>query len=250
MTTAGVRVDIEGLRKSFNGIAVLRGVDLQIAAGETLVIVGGSGEGKSVLLRHIAGLEVPDAGSIRLNGTDLEDYLAMPPEEKPFRLSMVFQGSALLNSMTVAQNVALRLLEHGKHPRAEVARIVETCLEQVGLKGAQDKLPADLSGGMRKRVAIARALAVEPQLILYDEPTADLDPMLTLQIGELIAEIGRVRDATQIVVTHNLALAVKIGNRIGVLRRGELVDLVPAHALKQSRHPFTQEFVKAASLPI
>ena len=247
MTTTGVRIDIDGLRKSYNGVAVLRGIDLHIEPGETLVIVGGSGEGKSVLLRHIAGLEEPDAGSIRFNGIDLSAYQEMRAAAKPFRLAMVFQGAALLNSLTVAENVALRLLEHGKS-RREVVDVVATCLEQVGLKHTEDKLPADLSGGMRKRVAIARALAAEPQLVLHDEPTADLDPILTGQIAELIANIGRRYHATQVIVTHNLAVATSIGDRIAVLRGGEMVDILPAHALKDSQHPFTQEFVKAATM--
>jgi len=247
--TPGVRIEIAGLRKSYNGVEVLRGIDLLIEPGESLVIVGGSGEGKSVLLRHIAGLEKPNAGRVRLNDIDLPTYQAMEAEKKPFRLAMVFQGAALLNSLTVAENVALRLLEHGKSKR-EVAEVVATCLQQVGLAHAEDKLPADLSGGMRKRVAIARALAAEPQLVLHDEPTADLDPILTLQIAELIANIGRLQPTTQVIVTHNLALATSVGDRIAVLRRGEVVEVLPADALKESRHPFTQEFVKAATMHI
>ena len=249
-TPTGVNIAITGVRKSFNGTPVLRGVDLHIDAGEIMVIVGGSGEGKSVLLRHIAGLETPDAGSIRLNSLELREYLRLPPAEKPFRLSMVFQGSALLNSMTVAENVSLRLKEHRTHAAAEIARIVSTCLEQVDLAGTEAKLPSELSGGMRKRVAIARALAVEPQIILYDEPTADLDPLLTQQIGELILRIKKTRGATQVVVAHNLALASEIGTHIAVLHEGRIVDYQPANALAQSTHPHTQEFLRAANLKL
>ena len=249
-TPTGVNIAITGVRKSFNGTPVLRGVDLHIDAGEIMVIVGGSGEGKSVLLRHIAGLETPDAGSIRLNSLELREYLHLPPAEKPFRLSMVFQGSALLNSMTVAENVSLRLKEHRTHAAAEIARIVSTCLEQVDLAGTEAKLPSELSGGMRKRVAIARALAVEPQIILYDEPTADLDPLLTQQIGELILRIKKTRGATQVVVAHNLALASEIGTHIAVLHEGRIVDYQPANALAQSTHPHTQEFLRAANLKL
>lgn len=249
MTTAsGVSIEITGLRKSFNGTPVLKGVDLRIDAGEIMVIVGGSGEGKSVLLRHIAGLETPDGGSIRLNGLELRDYLRMPPSEKPFRLSMVFQGSALLNSLTVAENVSLRLQEHRTHSDTEIERIVTTCLEQVDMAGTEDKLPSELSGGMRKRAAIARALAVEPQIILYDEPTADLDPILTQQIGALITRIHQTRGATQVVVAHNLALASEIGTHIAVLHQGQIVDYQPAGALVRSGHPHTQEFLRAANL--
>jgi phospholipid/cholesterol/gamma-HCH transport system ATP-binding protein len=249
-TTSGVNIEISGLRKSFNGTPVLQGVDLRIEAGETMVIIGGSGEGKSVLLRHIAGLETPDGGSICLNGMELRDYLHMPPGEKPFRLSMVFQGSALLNSLTVAENVSLRLKEHQTHSRAEIERIVATCLEQVDMAGTQRKLPSELSGGMRKRVAIARALAVEPQIILYDEPTADLDPILTEQIGALLTRIQNTRGTTQVVVAHDLALASEIGTHIAVLHEGRIVDYQPAHALARSNHPHTQEFLRAANLKL
>lgn len=247
-STGGVDITIEGLRKTFNGTAVLKDVDLRIEAGEIMVIVGGSGEGKSVLLRHIAGLEQPDAGSIRLDGIDLPGYLRLPSEEKPFRLSMVFQGSALLNSSTVAENVSLRLQEHHTHSDGEIRRIVTTCLAQVELAGTENKMPSELSGGMRKRVAIARALAVEPHVILYDEPTADLDPILTVQIGQLIKRIQATRGTTQVVVAHNLALAGEIGTHIAVLRGGRIVDYQPADALARSDNPYTQEFLRAANL--
>jgi phospholipid/cholesterol/gamma-HCH transport system ATP-binding protein len=244
----GVAIEISGLRKSFNAHPVLQGVDLRIAAGEIMVIVGGSGEGKSVLLRHIAGLEAADAGSIDLNGIALQEYLRLPPERKPFRLSMVFQSSALLNSLTVAENVSLRLREHRTHAPREIAGIVATCLEQVDLAGTEHLLPSELSGGMRKRVAIARALAVEPQVILYDEPTADLDPILTVQIGELVQRIQDTRGATQVIVAHDLLLATEIGTHIAVLHEGRIVDYQAAEAFVHSDHPFTQEFLRAANL--
>jgi phospholipid/cholesterol/gamma-HCH transport system ATP-binding protein len=250
MSASGVLIDVHGLRKAYGGQPVLRGIDLRVEPGETLVIVGGSGEGKSVLLRHLAGLERPDAGTIAVNGLDLAAYLALPPDEKPFRMAMVFQSAALLNSLTVAENITLRLREHGRRSEAELARVVTTCLEQVDLAGAEGKLPADLSGGMRKRAAIARALAIEPHVIFHDEPTADLDPILTEQIGELINRIRHVYGATQVVVTHNLALASVIGSRVAVLQRGQIVDLLPADGLRRSAHPYTQAFVKAASLHV
>jgi phospholipid/cholesterol/gamma-HCH transport system ATP-binding protein len=246
----GVAIEIQGLHKTFGAHPVLRGVDLHIEAGEIMVIVGGSGEGKSVLLRHIAGLETADAGTIRLNGTDLQQYLRLPPEQKPFRLSMVFQSSALLNSLTVAENVSLRLKEHRTHAREEIERIVATCLAQVDLAGTEHLLPSELSGGMRKRAAIARALSVEPQVILYDEPTADLDPILTVQIGQLVRRIQQTRGATQVVVAHNLALATEIGTHIAVLRGGRIVDHQPADAFGHSPNSFTQEFLRAANLRV
>jgi phospholipid/cholesterol/gamma-HCH transport system ATP-binding protein len=246
----GVSIDIQGLRQSYNGHDVLDDVDLHIDAGEIMVIVGGSGEGKSVLLRHIAGLERPRAGSVRLDGMDMETYLRVPAPEKPFRLSMVFQSSALLNSLSVAENVSLRLKEHHSHTTEEIRRIVSTCLEQVDLAGTEDRMPSELSGGMRKRVAIARALAVDPHIILYDEPTADLDPILTEGIGRLIKRIQERRGATQVVVAHNLALASEIGTHIAVLHRGRIVDYQPAQALALSTNPHTRQFIRAADLKL
>jgi phospholipid/cholesterol/gamma-HCH transport system ATP-binding protein len=246
--TQGVSIDIRGLRKSFSGVPVLKGVDLHVDPGEIMVIVGGSGEGKSVLLRHIAGLETPDGGSIRLNGMDLQEYLRRPPGDKPFRLSMVFQSSALFNSLTVADNVSLRLREHRMHPPDKIEEIVTRCLDQVELAGTENKMPSDLSGGMRKRVAIARALAAEPQIILYDEPTADLDPILTEEIGHLVKRIQETRSTTQVVVAHNVALAMRIGTHVAVLRQGRIVDYQPAEALSRSDNPHTREFIQAANL--
>jgi phospholipid/cholesterol/gamma-HCH transport system ATP-binding protein len=244
----GVSVVLDGVRKRYGAQEVLAGIDLDIHPGELLAIVGQSGQGKSVLLRQIVGLERPDAGRIEVGDIPLERYLALPPDEKPFRIAMVFQGSALLASLTVADNVALRLREHHQVPPAEIAGRVTRALEQVELAGAETKLPGDLSGGMRKRAAIARALAIDPELILYDEPTADLDPLLTEQIGDLIARIRRTRGSTQIVVTHNLGLARSIADRVAVLDQGRIVDCTRAAALAASPHPLTRELLRAAGL--
>jgi phospholipid/cholesterol/gamma-HCH transport system ATP-binding protein len=243
-----VRVELSGLRKGYGEHAVLRGLDLVIEAGELVAIVGQSGTGKSVLLRQIVGLERPDAGRIAIGGLELSDYLARPPEEKPFRVAMVFQNAALLGSLSVAENVALRLRERRRHAAADVDAIVERALAQVELAGTGAKMPAQLSGGMRKRVAIARALAIDPELILYDEPTADLDPILTEQIGQLIARIRTARGHTQIIVTHNLPLARAIADRIAVLDEGRIAEYLTPAELDSSRHPLTREFLRAAAL--
>jgi phospholipid/cholesterol/gamma-HCH transport system ATP-binding protein len=248
MSERGVAVVLDGVRRRYGDHEVLAGVDLAVRPGELLAIVGQSGQGKSVLLRQIVGLERPDAGRIVVGGLPLERYLALPADDKPFRIAMVFQGAALLASLTVADNVALRLREHGRIAPAEIAARVRSALAQVDLAGAEQKLPGDLSGGMRKRVAIARALAIDPELILYDEPTADLDPLLTEQIGELIARIRATRGSTQIIVTHNLALARSFADRVAVLDRGRIVECLPAAALATSHHPLTREFLRAARL--
>ena len=244
----GVGVELAGVRKTYNGQPVLRGVDLVVEAGELLAIVGQSGTGKSVLLRQIIGLEHPEAGRITVGGIQLDRYRAMPPEEKPFRVAMVFQSAALLASLTVAENVGLRLRERGRQSAAEITGIIRRVLEQVELAGTEDKLPSELSGGMRKRVAIARALAIDPELILYDEPTADLDPILTEQIGQLIARIRSARGTTQIVVTHNLPLARAIADRIAVLAEGRIAECVTPAELPHARHPLTREFLRASAL--
>ena len=244
----GVGVELTDVRKTYNGQGVLRGVDLVIEAGELLAIVGQSGTGKSVLLRQIIGLEQVDAGQITVGGIALERYRATPHEEKSFRVAMVFQNAALLGSLTVGENVGLRLRERGRQSEAEIAAIIHRVLEQVELAGTEAKLPSELSGGMRKRVAIARALAIDPELILYDEPTADLDPLLTEQIGQLIQRIRDARGTTQIVVTHNLPLARAIADRIAVLAEGRIAECLTPAELPHARHPLTRAFLRASAL--
>ncbi len=245
-TPGGVRISIRDVWKSYEGHAVLRGIRLDVARGETLVIIGGSGEGKSVLIRQIIGLEQPDRGEIRLNDLTVAEYRALAMEEKPFRASMVFQTSALLNSLTVSDNVSLALREHRTAKPAQIRTVVHDCLEQVDLAGNEEKLPSELSGGMRKRAAIARALAVDSDLILYDEPTAELDPILTEEVGALIRRIQERRRPTQVVVTHNLPLAGEIADHVAVLRRGEIVDYCTGEEFFHSQNPYTRNFLRAA----
>jgi phospholipid/cholesterol/gamma-HCH transport system ATP-binding protein len=245
-TASPVAIRVRDVWKSYDGHTVLRGVSLDVVAGETLVIIGGSGEGKSVLIRQIIGLEAPDRGEIRLNELTVADYRALPLEEKPFRVSMVFQTSALLNSLTVAENVSLALREHRSAKPGEIRTIVRDCLAQVDMEGTEEKMPSELSGGMRKRVAIARALAIDSDLILYDEPTAELDPILTEDVGALIRKIQQVRHPTQVVVTHNLPLAGEIADHVAVLREGEIVDTTSGEEFFRSQNPHTQKFLRAA----
>src|SRR5438034_11723538 len=199
----GVKVEVRGLRKSFSGQEVLRGLDFGVNPGEVFVIMGPSGNGKSVLLKHIIGLETPDAGEILIEG---ESILGAEVMDK-YRLAMVFQSGALLNSLTVGENVGLYLSEHRVKTEKEIAQIVAAKLELVGLKGLESRCISELSGGMKKRVAIARALVIEPQLILYDEPTSELDPLIAMTIAEEIVNLNRRIHLNSIVVTHYRELA-------------------------------------------
>jgi phospholipid/cholesterol/gamma-HCH transport system ATP-binding protein len=238
---SGVSLQVRGLRKSFDGQEVLKGIDFEVQPGEIFVIMGPSGSGKSVLLRHLIGLEPPDAGEILINGESIES----PEIGDKYRLAMVFQSGALLNSLTVGENVGLYLAEHRLKPPEEIARIVAEKLEDVGLKGTEDKMPSDLSGGMRKRVAIARALVIEPQLILYDEPTSELDPLSAVVIGEEILEMNRRIHVTTLVVSHDRAMAFGIADRIAVINDGRILTIGTPDQVKRFNDPLVQKFLNA-----
>jgi phospholipid/cholesterol/gamma-HCH transport system ATP-binding protein len=216
--TPGVRVEVQRLNKHFGAKHVLRDLDLTVEPGETFVIFGPSGCGKSVLLKHITGLLAPDRGRILVDGEDLQPTSGV----RRFRMAMVFQSSALFNSLSVGENVGLWLKEHRVCRPAEIAQIVAEKLRLVGLAGTERTMPSELSGGMKKRVSIARALAVNPHLILYDEPTAGLDPVLTEQIGHVIADLKQLK-ITAIVVTHDLNLAASVADRMGMIHEGRLI---------------------------
>ena len=238
---SGVSLRVKGLRKSFNGQEVLQGLDFEVRPGEIFVIMGPSGSGKSVLLRHLIGLEPPDAGEILINGEPIQN------EEiaSKYRLAMVFQSGALLNSLTVGENVGLYLTEHRLKPPEEVARTVAEILEDVGLKGTEGKMPGELSGGMKKRVAIARALIIEPQLILYDEPTSELDPLFSVVIGEEILHLQRRIHVTSLVVSHDRDLAFGIADRIAVIQDGRILTIGTPEEVRQNRDPQVQRFLHA-----
>jgi len=245
VAAAGVRVVVRNLAKSFRGQPVLRGIDLEVAPGEMLVLMGPSGSGKSVFLRHLIGLETPDSGEVLLDGE-------APSEElrSRLRLAMVFQSGGLLNSLTVAQNVGLYLSEHRLASPAEIERIVMEKLALVRLApDAAGKLPAELSGGMRRRAAIARALTMEPQLILVDEPTAELDPLVALAIGREIVSLNRRTRATTIVVTHDRDLAFGIAHRIAFLVDGKIAAVGTPDALRKTELPLLRDFLAADFSP-
>ena len=237
----GVSVQVRGLRRSFGGQEVLRGLDFDVRPGEIFVIMGPSGSGKSVLLRHIIGLEPPDAGEILVNGESIQTVGVMDK----FRMAMVFQSGALLNSLTVGENVGLYLHEHRLRAPADIDRIVAEKLEVVGLKGTESKMPSELSGGMKKRAAIARALVIEPQLILYDEPTGELDPLSAVVIGEEILNLNRRIGVTSLVVSHDRDLAFGIAQRMAVINEGQIIAIGSPEEVKRSHHPVIRQFLQA-----
>ena len=241
----GVRVEVRGLRKSFNGEAVLKGVSFAVEPGETFVLMGPSGSGKSVLLKHIIGLESPDAGEILIDGQSIQN----PGVMDQYRMAMVFQSGALLNSLTVGQNVGLYLAEHQLKPPAEIARIVADKLELVGLSGIEDRSPGELSGGMKKRVAIARALVADPQLLLYDEPTSELDPLMAVTIAEEIIALKRRIGNTSIVVSHDRDLAFGVADRLAIIHEGEIRLIGQPDDVRRSNDPLVKRFLNAEFKP-
>ncbi len=234
-------MQVRGLCRSFGTQEVLKKIDLDVLPGEIFVIMGPSGSGKSVLLRHLIGLERPDAGEILINGESIQT----PEVADQYRMAMVFQSGALLNSLTVGENVGLYLQEHRLRSPAEIARIVAEKLAVVGLKGTEDKMPSELSGGMKKRAAIARALIIEPQLILYDEPTSELDPVSSVVVGEEILKLNQHTGVTSIVVTHDRDLAFGIGHRIAIINDGRIVALGVPDEIKASSQPIVRNFLNA-----
>jgi len=237
----GVSVEVRGLRKSFGHHEVLKGIDFAVNSGEIFVIMGPSGSGKSVLLKHIVGLERPNEGEILISGETIQS----PEVMSKYRMALVFQSGALLNSLTVGENVGLYLSEHRLKPREEIDRVVAEKLEVVGLKGTERKMPNELSGGMKKRVAIARALVIEPQLILYDEPTSELDPLSAVVIGEEILNLKERIHVTSLVVSHDRDLAFGVADRIAVINEGRILAIGTPEEVKQKPNPVIQKFLNA-----
>ncbi len=211
-------VTVERLNKSFDGVPVLHDVSLQIKPGEIFVIMGPSGSGKSVLLKHVAGLELPTSGRVTIGEHDAAD----PATRESVRLALVFQAGALFNSMSVYDNLALYLREHRIDREPGIRERVMHALQILSLEKAVNQFPAELSGGMKKRVAIARALVMEPQLLLYDEPTSELDPVMSATISEIIATLREQTAVTTIVVSHDRALALAIADRMAILMDGRI----------------------------
>jgi len=240
-------IEIVDIHKSFTSKPVLNGVDLTINKGETLTIIGRSGEGKSVLLKHIIGLLKPDEGEILIDNEDINKHSSKQMVELRRRFGMLFQGSALFDSMTVDENVGLGLREHTNISEHIIRSTIKEKLSQVGLFNVENLKPAELSGGMKKRVGLARAIAMDPEFILYDEPTTGLDPIMADTINNLIIHLQNTLDITSIAVTHDMVSAYKISDRIAMLFKGKIIFIGTPEEIKSSDNPVVQQFINGQS---
>ena len=240
-------ISIRGLTKRLGSKQVLNGLDLDIEKGETIVVLGPSGTGKSVLLKHIIGLMVPDAGSIEIDGENIVGMKERELDNVRKRFGMLFQGSALFDSMSVGENVGLALQEHTKMKQREIDVRVRERLEWVGLKGVEAMQPASLSGGMRKRAALARAIAMDPQFILYDEPTTGLDPIMSDVINQLIRSLQSRLGVTSVVVTHDLTSAFTVADRVAMLYGGRVIFQGTPDDVRRTTDPLMRQFIEGSS---
>lgn len=241
-------ITISNLHKSFGGQQVLAGVSFEVAQGETFVVLGRSGSGKSVLLKCLVGLMTPDTGSITIAGVQVVGLTPRKLDDLRKRIGYVFQHAALYDSMTVEENLAFHLERHTRVSLSERDRIIREKLSFVGMEAALEKYPAELSGGMQKRVGLARALVLSPEIVLYDEPTTGLDPITTAEIDELIMRLKQQTGVTAISITHDINSAARTADTIAVLHGGELVARGSLQELQTHPHPFVQQYFAATTL--
>jgi phospholipid/cholesterol/gamma-HCH transport system ATP-binding protein len=240
-------IEIKDVHKCFGWNPVLQGVNLTINKGETMVVIGRSGCGKSVLLKHIIGLLKPDQGQILVDGENIVSYNDNQLNKLRQKFGMLFQASALFDSMTVDENVGLGLREHTKMPETEIREKVRETLKLVGLSGIEEKKPAELSGGMKKRVGLARAIAMDPEYVLYDEPTTGIDPIMADVINELIIRLRNTLSITSIAVTHDIVSAYKIADRIAMLYEGRIIFIGTPEETKNTNHPVVRQFIEGSA---
>ena len=240
-------IQIKGLKKTFNHKAVLDGVDLAIEQGKITVIIGRSGEGKSVLIKHIIGLLRPDSGEILLDGKDITKMHDAEFNEVLKRFGMLFQGAALFDSMTVAENVGFALKEHTDLSGQEIRKIVTQKLNRVGLAGVEDMMPSELSGGMKKRVGLARAIVMDPEFVIFDEPTTGLDPIMSDSVGELMLETQKALKTTYIAITHDIPLTYKIADKMALLHQGRIIAEGTVEEMKKNPDPVLRQFLEGRS---
>ncbi|MBN2494160.1 MAG: ABC transporter ATP-binding protein [Deltaproteobacteria bacterium] len=236
-------IEIRGLHKSFGDNHVLQGIDLSIERGQTTVIIGGSGSGKSVLMKHMMGLLKPDSGEVEVDGEDITGMSERELVRVRRKFGMVFQQAALFDSMTVGENVAFALREHRRLSEREIWRIVAEKLALVDLHDTERLYPAELSGGMRKRVGLARAIVLDPKIILYDEPTTGLDPITTNSVDHMIMNAQQRLGVTSVVISHDIASSFRVGHHVAMLYRGHIVAQGTPDMLRSSTHAHVQEFL-------
>jgi phospholipid/cholesterol/gamma-HCH transport system ATP-binding protein len=244
---AAPAIEFEDVVKTLGGRRVLDGLSFTVERGETFCIIGGSGSGKSVTLKHIVGLLRPDRGSVRIDGVDIARSSNGALEQARKKIGYCFQGAALLNSMSLFENVALPLREHERPPEAEIRRRVMEKLALVGLADHAAKMPAELSGGMKKRAGLARALIRNPEIVLYDEPTGGLDPVNSAVINDLILDLRKKLGVTSVLVTHDMPSAFRVSNRIAFLLNGRIATCGPPEEFRASDDPVVRQFVDGLS---
>jgi len=241
-------IEITDLHKSFGAFPVLRGVNLTVEKGESMTVIGGSGSGKSVLIKHIIGLLFPDKGQVKVGGEVLNDLDEQGLNEVRKKFGMLFQGAALFDSLTVWENVGFGLKQHTKMSDKDIRDVATQKLALVGLKGVEEKMPADLSGGMKKRVGLARAIAMDPQIILYDEPTTGLDPITADAINDLIVDLRKKLGVTSVAITHDMHSAYKISDRIAMLYKGEIQETGTPDEIRGTSNPIVKQFITGSAV--
>jgi len=240
-------IEIVNLHRSFGAHHVLRGVNLSVEKGESMTVIGGSGSGKSVLLKHIIGLLFPDRGRVIIDGEVLNDLDEQGLNEMRKKFGMLFQGAALFDSLTVGENVGFGLKQHTRLSNKEIRELAIEKLALVGLKGVEDKMPSDLSGGMKKRVGLARAIAMDPAIILYDEPTTGLDPITADAINDLIVSLKQKLGVTSVAITHDMQSAYKISDRIAMLYKGEIQETGTPDEIRKTENPIVRQFITGSA---
>ena len=243
MTAAEAIVSVSNLRVDYGSREVLHGLTFEVRRGETLVVIGGSGSGKSTMLRTLVGLERPSSGEVRIKGVDITRAGAREMDGIRKRIGLAFQGGALIGSMSLGGNISLPLLEHTTLEPSTIEVMVRFKLEQVGLSGFENYSPSQLSGGMKKRAALARAMALDPEILFFDEPSAGLDPITAAGIDDLILSLKKAYALSMVVVTHELASAFLIADRIILLDRGNIVAMGPVDEVRNSEHPRVRQFL-------
>jgi phospholipid/cholesterol/gamma-HCH transport system ATP-binding protein len=241
-------IEVQGVHKSFGELQVLRGVDLTVEKGESMTVIGGSGSGKSVLLKHIIGLLHPDRGRVIVDGQVLNNLDEYGLNELRKKFGMLFQMAALFDSLSVWENVGFSLKQHTKLPDREIRKIATEKLALVGLKDVEDKMPSELSGGMKKRVGLARAICMDAEIILYDEPTTGLDPITADAINDLIVDLRKKLGVTSVAITHDMQSAYKISDRIAMLYKGEILEIGTPDQIRNTENPIVHQFITGSAV--